>query len=69
MRAPNVHALLAKAMHPRKDVPNKDLHGAIAERDRDIVYQKVTGKAGVDPDQQRMLLTQLCSEELCTKCW
>ena len=65
MRAANVHGLLDKAMHTRKDVPDKDLQGAIAEWDRGIeVYQKSTGKAGVDPDQHRMLLTQMCSAEL-----
>ena len=52
-------------MIPRKDVADKHLHGAITGWDKDIeTYRKATGKSGIDPDQHRLLLMQMCSTEL-----
>ena len=65
MREKNVHNLLIKAMDPRREVPDKEVLGAIAEWDLDIgTYRRAIGKDPIDPDQHKMLLKRMCSPEL-----
>ena len=60
-----MHNLLIKAMDPRREVPDKEVLGAIAEWDLDIgTYRRAIGKDPIDPDQHKMLLKRMCSPEL-----
>ena len=67
MRPQNVHNLLKKAFHPKKDVNNKDLEVNIADWERDLeIHARATGEDATTKTTQRMLLLEMCSPALRT---